>query len=228
MSGLKSHYRGHPDQRWGCVTYAQHGDDLMALNLFNLLGVKKPSYLDLGAHHPTTISNTRLLYERGSRGVNVDANPDLIKLFEAERPLDRNVCIGISVKVGFEPFQMFSPTSGRNTFSVDEAARVTRDEGRQVVLSPTFPVTTINELVRRECHGTFPDFLTTDIEGLDYDVLASADFKTYGYPLVICVETRRDETQRMVAMLDERGYFQYCRMGENCFFAQHRYRDRFY
>lgn len=222
-------YAGHPDQAYGHVTYAQHGDDLMAVNLFEMLGLRTARYLDLGAHHPTICSNTRLLFERGWIGVNVDANPDLIELFNLERPLDVNIATGVDVETAYKPFHMFSPNSGRNTFSKFEAERHTAAEGRQVVLSPVFPVTTLNEIVRRLVPGRcFPEFLTCDIEGLDYDVLASADFKTYGYPLVICVETRREQTFVMSSMLADRGYFHYCRTGENCFFVQQRFKHLVY
>src|SRR5437763_16778861 len=68
---------GHPDQGFGGRTYAQFGEDLIFLNIFALLGINTPSYIDVGAHHPVNISNTALLYERGCRGIKIDANPDL-------------------------------------------------------------------------------------------------------------------------------------------------------
>ena len=39
----------HPDQWYGCKTYSQHGEDLVFLNIFRLIGVKKISWLDMGA-----------------------------------------------------------------------------------------------------------------------------------------------------------------------------------
>jgi len=64
----------HRDQWFGGRTYAQHGDDLAVLNIFKRLGIEKPSYLDVGAYHPFDLSNTALLYERGSRGIVVEPN----------------------------------------------------------------------------------------------------------------------------------------------------------
>jgi hypothetical protein len=58
----------HPHQWYGGRTYAQHGDDLAIINLFNCLRIRQPSYLDIGAHHPFHLSNTALLYQRGSAG----------------------------------------------------------------------------------------------------------------------------------------------------------------
>ncbi len=85
----------HPHQWYGGRTYAQHGDDLAIINLFNCLRIQQPSWLDIGAHHPFHLSNTALLYQRGSRGINVEANPALMEAFKLHRPEDKNVCVAV-------------------------------------------------------------------------------------------------------------------------------------
>lgn len=90
----------HRNQKFGRTTYAQHGEDLMICNLFSIIGVDRPGYLDLGAHHPYVISNTALLYERGSRGVNVEANPVLLDAFREARPEDVSVNLGVGPERG--------------------------------------------------------------------------------------------------------------------------------
>ncbi len=216
----KKLYGGHPDQYFGPTTYAQHGDDLMVANIFRLLGIDKPSYLDLGAHHPTTISNTRLLYERGSRGVNVDASPAAIELFNAERPDDINVCMGVSTRSGFETFYVFSDTCGLNTFSPEHVdslhGALTVKEERMVKVEP------IGYFIQIYLNGCWPHFLSCDIEGLDYDVLSQADFR-YSAPVLICVETRRGQSTKMQLMMHDKCFAPYCRMGENLFFVNKRY-----
>ncbi len=206
-------YAGHRDQRWGCTSYAQHGDDFMLINLFELIGIERPSYLDLGAHHPITISNTYLLYLRGSRGVNVEANPALMAAFEAERPEDANVNVGVGVRAGHATFYMHGEKSGLNTFSLAEALK-----WPDASATPTLPVMTLGAIVVRYCLGRFPNILLCDIEGLDFDVLLSANFSD-SYPLVICVETRKHESARMIDMLRLKRFSFYCRLGENLFFV---------
>lgn len=214
-------YKGHRDQRWGPTTYAQHGDDLMLLNLFELFGVSTPSYLDIGAHDPTTLSNTRLLYEKGSRGVNVEANPILIERFHSFRPHDINLNVGIGTGFGDFTFYMYSDTSGRNTFSPTEVESL--KDVLTVQKTVKLKVVTIDSIVSQYFHGIWPNILSIDIEGLDFDVLDAANFRgdnaPWG-PMVICVETRRDETERMSKMLKEKGYGRYCRLGENLFFVR--------
>lgn len=217
-------YTGHPDQHFGPVTYAQHGEDLMLLNLIHLIGTGPKTYLDLGAYDPTTISNTRLLYERGHRGVNVEANPNLIEAFERERPEDVNVCRAVGLLAGAGPLYMFSSTSGRNTMSIDEV----QNYDHPVEQTLTVPVSTINQIVECCCNGRFPDILLCDIEGLDYDVLDSADFERLGRPMIICVETRRHEGERMRTMLNRKGFGFLCRMGENLIFLRAEMMQRVY
>lgn len=206
----------HPNQRLGCITYAQHGDDLMILNLFYLMGIEKPSYLDIGAHHPVNISNTKLLYDRGARGVNVEANPNLIEEFNKQRPHDQNVCVGVGLKDGHSNFYMYSDSSGRNTFSVDEVASL--DGIMTVKKQLALPITTIDGIVNKYCGARYPDLLTVDIEGLDYDVLKTADFASAGKPKLVVVEVRRHDTLKFLEMMQKKGYILLCRMIENLFF----------
>jgi len=211
-------YSGHPDQHFGCLTYSQHGEDLMLCNLFVMLNISNQTlaWIDVGAHHPSNISNTKLLYERGYHGVNVEANPNLIALFNLERPRDTNINLGIGVETGTQIFNMYDQTSGRNTFSNEETKRL---EGvMQVRDHMSLPVVRLNDIVQFNCNGTFPPLLSIDIEGLDYVVLENADFST-SRPMLIVVETRRDDTKRMAEMLYKKGYTLYCRMGENLIFV---------
>ncbi len=218
--------RGFPDQHFGCISYAQHGDDFMVLNLFKLIGIERPSYLDLGAHHPQNISNTKLLYDRGSRGVNVEANPNLIATFRAERPGDTNLNLGVGPVAGEATFFMYSDSSGRNTFSAEEVKSL---EGvLEVKKEIRLGIVTLDSIVDRYCKGAYPAFLSCDIEGLDFGVLSGASFDVNRGPVVICVETRRHETSRMRSMLDRKGFFLYCRMGENLFFVNKKFHDSVY
>ena len=109
---------------FGNVTYSQHGEDLFLLNIFHLLGIEKPSYLDIGCHHPTIDSNTALLYQRGSRGINIDANPLLIPQFDEQRPEDINLNIGIGANPGKATFYQVDDRSGLNSFSLKELHRI--------------------------------------------------------------------------------------------------------
>lgn len=177
----------HPDQAFGDKTYSQFGEDLVLLNVFEKLGIKKGKYFDVGAHHPFNISNTALLYERGWRGVCVEANPNLIQSFMEYRPEDTILNMGIGTVISFMDFYMIDDYSGRNTFNKDVAEKFV-SEHPQFQISKVTPikVVEIDELFER--FGV-PDLLTIDIEGLDFAVL---DWMG-GRPKVICVENHGQE-----------------------------------
>ncbi|MGB5027475.1 MAG: hypothetical protein WBO38_03165, partial [Chitinophagaceae bacterium] len=39
-------------------SYSQSGEDIIVSYLFERMGIKKPTYLDIGANHPIALSNT--------------------------------------------------------------------------------------------------------------------------------------------------------------------------
>lgn len=214
-------------QRFGNISYAQHGDDLMLLNIFDMLKIEKGSYLDLGANHPYIISNTALLYEKGWRGVNVEANINCMLDFCEHRSEDKNIFVGVAAKGGTLPFYMRDQKSGLNTFDLKETAWWGDMENRSGIL---LPVTTINLIVQVYCKDIWPDLLLLDIEGLDYEVLESAKFQDDNSPKIIVVETRTQEhkSKPMKDLLNSKGYFCYCRMGENLFFIRNDFKDLVY
>jgi FkbM family methyltransferase len=202
-------YLGHPDQAFGPNTYAQHGEDMIFVNYFHALGIQKPTWLDIGAHHPINISNTALLYKRGGRGVNIEANPNLIENFRKERTEDLNINIGIGPRAGYMTFYMIDKWSGRNTFDKHAAEEFVRQHPDfSITETMDIQVLTIDQAVERYCGGRYPDLLTIDVEGLDYDILASADFSRSS-PKIICVEVVSgggDISGPMRELLGQRGY----------------------
>ena len=167
----------HPHQWYGGRTYAQHGDDLAILNLFGCLRIPQPSYLDIGAHHPLHLSNTALLYQRGSRGINVEANPALMHNFEMLRPGDRNVCCAVGAVAGRGTLHRLTEDSGLNSLLPIEAALSTI----------SVPIKTADEIVDEYAGGCWPDLLTIDAEGMDLPILRSIDYARGG-PKVVCAE----------------------------------------
>lgn len=212
-----------PDQRWGGHSYAQHGDDFMLMNLFEQIGIDKPSYLDIGAHHPFIISNTWGLYKRGSRGVNVEANPNLMTAFYLYRQEDINLNLGVGLSRGVYPFFMFDDYSGRNTLCKKEAEIFLKNNPK-FSLNQVFNINTvtINELIQDYLKGIYPDLLSIDIEGYDFAVLNSADFSK-SRPKIIIAEVRRESQNQFKTMLEEKGFRYLIRMGENCFFIHSDY-----
>ncbi len=215
--GSVSMYKGHPDQIYGCNTYSQHGEDLLIVSLFDQLGIVNPSYLDLGAHHPVNISNTHLLYTRGSRGVNVEANEKLIPEFKKYRTEDITVCCAVGLRDnGNVQLIKFDDWSGRNTTSEIEAAAYGRPVKERVFVKAHTP----NYIVNMFCKGVWPDFLSVDLEGIDYEVIQHSIELVPNRPKIICVETRRAQSVQMKELMLTKGYQFFVRMGENLIFVR--------
>jgi len=214
-----------PDTSYGGKLYSQHGDDVIVFHIFKQLGMDKPSYIDVGAHDPLYMSNTAILYKSGSRGINIEANPALIKNFYEQRPDDTNLNIGVGTKKGFLPFYMFDESSGLNTFSLEEAKRFEESYPElKIVKTIELPVTTLTDIINEHWNGKYPDYIDIDIEGLDYEVLQSCDFsgKT---PYVICAEIGKANVSRTNAMLAEKGFVPYSRMISNMIYVRESIRN---
>lgn len=216
-------WNGHPDQSFGHMSYSQTGEDILVCNIFeHLLGIANPSYLDLGAHHPINMSNTYLMYKRGSRGVVVEANPHLIPEFSKDRSEDLIICSAVIPEPSkdLHTLYMYDSHSGRNSLiqgymTNDPYGSLPQREETKVIGY------TINEIVTSFCDMKFPDFLSVDIEGLDLAVLESADFKSLGYPRVICAEViPYQNPENIYECLDPKGYVPLIRLSYNVIFVK--------
>jgi len=194
--------------------------------IFDILGIDKPTYIDCGACHPFAHNNTALFYQNGSRGICIEANPDLIGEFFAERPDDINLNLGIAAKQGIGTFYLLG-NEWLNTFSIDAAEYAVgfySELGLSTENTIQIQLETLNAIVDKYNGGIFPEFLDIDIEGLDYDVLEKCDF-TKSSPLVICVEVGTLEVARFNKVMAEKqceggGFLPYCRIPYNTIYVR--------
>jgi FkbM family methyltransferase len=168
-------------------SYSQSGEDLIVKYVFDALGVAHPSYMDIGAHHPFGLNNTAVFYENGSRGINIEPDPTLIKAFIEHRPNDINLNIGIADKKSVLDFYIINDPV-LNTFSREEAEKYHKEGNFRIVEQRKVEVETVQSVLDQYARGKFPDFLTIDAEGIDEIVLKAIDFN-HNFPLIICVET---------------------------------------
>jgi FkbM family methyltransferase len=208
----------------GRRSYSQCGEDMIARFVFDALKIARPSFIDIGAHHPTYLNNTYALYEAGSRGVNIEPDPDLFSRFPAERPQDTNLNIGIGQRPGTLEFYVMSART-LNTFSADEA-RAASEKGRaRIERTLSLPVRPVGEVLAEHFAAAAPDFLSLDVEGLDLEILKAWDFRRWR-PRLACVETivyggERGSGQRddIASHLLDCGYFSYAHTHVNTLFV---------
>jgi FkbM family methyltransferase len=208
-------------------SYSQSGEDMIIDNIFRLRGIELPTYLDIGANHPFFLNNTAFFYEKGSSGINVEANPDLIGEFIRNRKRDTNINVGIGQEEGEMDFFIMEDST-LSTFSSDERDNMLAN-GKKIKTSKQIKLITVSKLLELYANGSFPDFLSLDIEGLDLAILSSINFSN-SFPKVICVEAadyspigsgkRRDE---LIDFVKGKGYYEYANTNLNAIMVKNEF-----
>jgi FkbM family methyltransferase len=168
------------------ISFSQCGEDILIEYIFNLRGISNPSYIDIGANHPIRLNNTYKFYLKGSSGINVEPNQQLIEQFISIRPKDNNLNVGIADSASELTFYMFTDDT-LNTFSYDESKKIV-DAGYILIDKKTVQSKTVDDILRVNWNDSFPDLLSIDVEGLDFEIIRSINFDKY-YPKIICAET---------------------------------------
>jgi len=166
--------------------FGQEGEDLIVGRLFD--GLNNGFFVDVGAHHPFRFSNTWLLYQRGWRGINIDAMPGAMEAFRKWRTEDINIESLVSAdKQSLRFFQYEEPAL--NTLS--EAIVRQREKD-----APQYKLKGVIDLVPRRLDeilsehvppGQVIDLLNVDVEGHDLEVLQTNDWERFR-PRVIVAE----------------------------------------
>lgn len=207
------------------TSFSQSGEDLIVKFIFNNLGIKNPTYLDIGAHHPFYLSNTALFYMNGSTGINVEPDPDLFKAFLTHRKKDININIGIGDQKGVSDFYIISsPTL--NTFSKEDAENYTKEGNYNITSVKKIPINSVTNIINEKNNGEFPQFLNVDAEGVDELIIKSINY-THNYPLVICIETISFSTSgkgvkntSLINFISNNGYIVYADTNINTIFVR--------
>jgi len=195
------------------VSFSQCGEDILVEHIFMVLGIRQIRYLDIGAHHPNYLSNTKLFYLKGNRGVCVEADPSLVPAFGHDRPDDVCLNVGVGMQEGEADFYIMSPTT-LNTFSEQEAERYASNGKHRIERILKMPLMTVNRIMEEHFEGV-PNYVSLDVEGMDLAILKSFDFKRFR-PLVFCIETLtyvEDKSERklteIIEFMQTQGYFVY-------------------
>ena len=182
------------------VSFAQNAEDIVLLRVF----AEKQAgfYIDVGAADPRADSVTKLFYDRGWSGVNIEPQKDHFADLARERPRDVNLHIGLSDSPGTVPFYRVPCVPGWSTVS-KEMADWYRGMDKEVEIGE-IEVLTLAEVCRRHTPGEI-HFLKIDVEGHEARVLAGGDWDRYR-PVVVVIEATKPEEWE--TFLTEVGYSQ--------------------
>lgn len=181
------------------TSYAQEGEDIILCKLFTLNGnrVKRGGvYVDVGAHHPVRFSTTCLFHQRfGWTGINIDPNPGFKALFDAQRPADINLELGVSSFAGERDFHLFDDPA-LNTFDEDYVRLVKSWNTRKYLGVLRVQVDTLAGVFDKHLRSGSVDLLNVDAEGHDFEVLKSGDWKRHR-PHVVLVESLEQDLRNL-------------------------------
>ena len=143
--------------------------------------------------------------------------------FKKYRGRDINIEYGVGKYPGIFTYYRFNEPA-LNTFSIDEA-RLKNKAPYCLINEINISVLPLADLLNTHLpKGRKIDFLSIDVEGKDYDVLASNDWELYR-PRVVLVETLRtgmlnlDECP-VVQFLIAKNYHPFAKVGNTTFFLE--------
>lgn len=179
----------------GSPTYSTGGEDALLNYLFGFRN--QGFFVDVGAFHPIHSSNTYLFYLKGWRGINIDARPGSMDLFERLRPRDVNLVRAISTGYETLTYAEMGDHPSMNTFS-DEFMDALNSRELVTERTPLATVPLADVLAEHLPVGQGIDFLTVDVEGMELKVLSSNDW-TLHRPSFVLVESFAPLTKELFA-----------------------------
>jgi FkbM family methyltransferase len=204
-------------------SYSQCGEDIIVKYLFDNIGIFKPTYLDIGAHHPFYLSNTAIFYESGCTGINIEPDPNLFSSFLTNRNRDINLNIGIGLVNETADFYLINvPTL--NTFSKSEAENYSKEGDFFIKEVKKIELNTLSFILEKYCNNIFPDFLSLDAEGVDEIIIKNLE-SLNSKPTIICIETisfsqsgNGVKNNNIIEYLNQNGYLMYADTNINSIF----------
>ena len=136
-------------------------------------------YIDVGCYHPFRLSNTKFLYDKGWKGINIDISRKSIDLFNIIRKNDINLNIGIGAK-NHKVFGYFQKKLYfSNTLSKDHSKTFLSNPIKKKI-----KIYTLSFIINRYFKNKNIDFLDIYCEGKDLEVLKGLNFKKNKFNLI--------------------------------------------
>jgi FkbM family methyltransferase len=178
------------------ASFAQEGEDMVLRRIFG--GQSNGFYVDVGAYHPYQYSNTYYFYRRGWRGINIEPNPEAKSQFVKARPNDINIQLGVAEQAGTLKYYCYD-VPALNTCSLEMVRERMDGAPSKVRIESEVEVQRLESILAKYLpHGTQIDFMSVDVEGLDFAVLNSNDWNNYR-PKCLLVEVINANLEEVMA-----------------------------
>ena len=166
------------------ISYAQNFEDILLWRA--LKNIKNGFYIDVGANDPVIDSVTKLFYENGWSGINIEPISASYEKLKAERPRDINLKLAAYSHPCVLTIHEFGGTAGLST--VDESIALGHKDERQLAyISTEVSAFTLNQICSQHRYGPI-HFLKIDVEGVEKEVLLGLDLQKIR-PWIILIES---------------------------------------
>lgn len=174
-------------RRWvlpeASLVFGYLAEDLIAARLLDS-HLRKGFYVDVGCNDPVRLSNTLTLYAAGWRGINVDANPEVVERMRRQRPDDVTVCSLVG-RPGEDRELVVFADDALSTADPHFAQRWA--SSAEVVRRVPLRCRSLTDILGEHSAPAELDFLNVDVEGMELEVLESLDFERFR-PRLIALE----------------------------------------
>lgn len=179
-------------QDWFTVYHSQNQEDLVLKSFFPEL--KNGFYVDVGAEDADVFSVTKLFYEEGWSGINIEPQQKFYKQLQKKRPRDINLQTVLSSKRGTLTFREYPEATGLSTASNKMKAGYEEAEGSRLsgvtrkFREYDIEARTLKDVLAEHAAGKAIHFMKIDVEGFEGEVIAGNDWKKFR-PKVLCIES---------------------------------------
>lgn len=164
------------------VSYSQNLEDIVLYKA--LFDVENGKYVDVGAGHPEEMSVTKLFYDLGWSGINIEPNSAFFNELENQRPRDLNMRVLVSDKS--ETLAYFSIPGGLSTADQNLSQLYEATGAPQVI--EFMKTQRLDQILKEAYIKEEIHFLKIDVEGMELNVLQSMDFERFK-PWIVVIES---------------------------------------
>lgn len=202
-------------------SYAQKKEDLIVSKILTDIFHKKLSditYLDIGANKWRHGNNTYFFYKKSS-GILVEADPYLAEKLRQKRKKDKVYNAAVGTKDG-ESLEFYILSLATRSSLDKKYIEQEKKRGIKVLNTIQIQCRTINSIL--EENNLVPDFLSIDIEGMDFQALQTIDYEKYRIKVIVAEQSdeRNKDDETMDQFMVRKGYVVYGKTKSNAVYMR--------